>query len=170
MRLFLPDCYFVFSVTHRGNSAKSIVGGVMKVWRKQKRCVITTWREGKNPPGNCNDCWIALSAHLKSGSKTQYETAVPGWLSQLSIQLLVLAQVMFSGLWDWAPCRAPCWTWKLLGIFSLPFPYPQCLNVCPHSLSLSKAIQNIVWDSYCDFFVIFFQQCSGAQVQGGVDG
>ena len=30
----------------------------------------------------------------------------PGWLSRLSIGLLILAQVMFLGSWDGAPCPA----------------------------------------------------------------
>ena len=44
----------------------------------------------------------------------------PGWLSQLSIALLFLAQVMISGSWDGAPCWALCWAWSLFRILSLP--------------------------------------------------
>ena len=29
---------------------------------------------------------------------------VPGWLSQLSVQLLIVAQVMIRGVWDGASC------------------------------------------------------------------
>ena len=45
---------------------------------------------------------------------------VPGWLSWLSVWLLILAPVMIPGLWDWAPCWAQRWAWSLLKILSLP--------------------------------------------------
>ena len=53
----------------------------------------------------------------------------PGYLSQLSIRLLILAQVMISGSWDWAPCWALPWAWSMLEIllpsFTLsPFFFP----------------------------------------------
>ena len=35
------------------------------------------------------------------------------WLSQLSVWILVLAQRVISGLWDWAPCQALCSVWSL---------------------------------------------------------
>ena len=51
----------------------------------------------------------------------------PGCLSRLS--MAILAQVMISASWDWAPCRAPCSAWSLL----LPLPLPPSLVL---SLSL----------------------------------
>ena len=49
----------------------------------------------------------------------------PGWLSWLSVWLLISAQVMISGSWDRAPHRALPWAWTLLGILSLPpSPFP----------------------------------------------
>ena len=39
---------------------------------------------------------------------------LPGWLSQLSIQLLISAQVLISGLWIQAPHWAPHLAWSLL--------------------------------------------------------
>ena len=49
---------------------------------------------------------------------------MPRWLSQLSIQLLVFAQVMIPGSWDRAPCQTLGWVWSLLGILSLPLRPP----------------------------------------------
>ena len=34
------------------------------------------------------------------------KSKVPGWLSQLSVQLLTMAGVMISGSWNWALCWA----------------------------------------------------------------
>ena len=42
-----------------------------------------------------------------------------GWLSWLSIGLLILAQVMNPRSWERAPHQALCWAWNLLKIFSL---------------------------------------------------
>ena len=48
---------------------------------------------------------------------------MPWWPSLLSIQLLILAQVMIPGLCNRASTWVPCWAWSLLGILSLcPFP------------------------------------------------
>ena len=49
----------------------------------------------------------------------------------LSIKhLLILAQVIISGLWDWAQCRVLHSVGSLLGTLSLPLP-----TLCMHSLS-----------------------------------
>jgi len=45
---------------------------------------------------------------------------LPGWLSPLSLWLLISAQVMISGLWGRAPHRAPSWAWSLPKILSSP--------------------------------------------------
>ena len=57
----------------------------------------------------------------------------PGWLSQVSIWLLISVPVMIPGSWDWAPCRASYWVWSLLKILSFPLPL-----LLPHTLSLSQ--------------------------------
>ena len=46
----------------------------------------------------------------------------PGWLSQLSGQLLISAQVKISGSWDQAPCGAPRPAGSLREILSLSLP------------------------------------------------
>ena len=56
-----------------------------------------------------------------------------GWLSQLSIRLLILAQAMTPGSWDLAPHQSPYWAWSLLKILSLPLSLPLSLSL---SLSL----------------------------------
>ena len=55
----------------------------------------------------------------------------PGWLSRLSIWLLILSQVMNSRLWDWTPHLALCCVWSLLKILSLSL-WPS------HMLALKK--------------------------------
>ena len=42
----------------------------------------------------------------------------PGWLSQLSFQLLILTQVLISWSWDQALHQAQHWAWSLLKILS----------------------------------------------------
>ena len=41
-----------------------------------------------------------------------YVTGAPGWLSQLSVWLLISAQVMIPGSWVRAPHQALRWAWK----------------------------------------------------------
>ena len=36
-----------------------------------------------------------------------------------NVRLLISAQVMALGLWNQAPCQAPCWVWSLIKILSL---------------------------------------------------
>ena len=66
---------------------------------------------------------------------------VPGWLSQLSVWLLVSAQVIISGLWDWAPHQALWWGRSLLEILSLSL----CSSMQVHALSnkLIKSLKKI---------------------------
>ena len=47
---------------------------------------------------------------------------MPGWLSQLGDQLMILAQVMISGL-RWNPSFSLCWVGRLLKILSLCTPF-----------------------------------------------
>ena len=52
----------------------------------------------------------------------RFSLGAPGWFSWLSSRLLISAQVMISGSWDWAPCWALQWLWNLLEIlFPSPF-------------------------------------------------
>ena len=54
---------------------------------------------------------------------------MPGWLSLLDLWLLISAQVIIQGLWDWAPCQDLHWAWSLLKILSLPLSFTH-LGVC----------------------------------------
>ena len=65
---------------------------------------------------------------------------MPGWLSQWSTRLLILAQVMIPGSWDQAWSHTPCWAWSLLKIFS-PDPLPLPLSPA-NALSLSQIKKN----------------------------
>ena len=69
--------------------------------------------------------WIKSCASSPKDIKVTFKyEAVPGWLSWLSVWLLVLAQVMILGLWDGAPCRAPLSEGSLLEILSLHLSLP----------------------------------------------
>ena len=74
-----------------------------------------TWQKG-----NPDNPKLVLIMRLNENT-----LGVPGWLSQFSIQLLILAQVTISESWDWLPCGAPHWVRNLLKIFSLS------LSLCP---------------------------------------
>ena len=57
---------------------------------------------------------------------------MPGWLRWLSIQLLILALVVISGLWDQAPHGALCQAWSLLKSLSLSLSFapPPSKKIC----------------------------------------
>ena len=82
-----------------------------------------------------------MSLFVRDSNKIK--TGVPGCLSQLSLHLLISAQVMISGMWDWAPCQALCWVQSLLKVVSLPLPIhtpPKKINsllVKPRTYSLT---------------------------------
>ena len=59
----------------------------------------------------------------------KYDFGIPGWLSWLSLQLLISAQVMILELWDWAPSWALHWAWTLLRVLFLSQSAPP-LAVC----------------------------------------
>ena len=47
-------------------------------------------------------------------------------MTWMSVWLLILAQYVISGSWDWALHRAPCSVGSLLGILFLPLPPCSC--------------------------------------------
>ena len=62
-------------------------------------------------------CWKKLKNERKAG--------VPGWLSRLSIRLLILVQVMISWFVGSCPTLGSALTvWSLLGILCLPLSLP----------------------------------------------
>ena len=63
----------------------------------------------------------------------------PAWLSQSSIRLLILAQVMISGSWDRVPRGAPC----LVELASLPLSLPFPMLALSLALSLSLSLSQI---------------------------
>ena len=64
----------------------------------------------------------------------------PGWLSWISIRLLISAQVIISGSWDLALCQAPHSARSLLDILSLSLPL--CLSPLPTLSLLSLSLNN----------------------------
>ena len=70
------------------------------------------------------------------------KTGVPERLSQLSIQLLIWAQV--NDVWDQALCQALWWKWSLLGLLSLSLPLPLS-NTCVHFLTLKLKKKRKKW-------------------------
>ena len=66
---------------------------------------------------------------IPSMSKIGVKYRARGWLSWFSIQLLILAQVVISGLWDGALCQVLCSAGSRLDILSL------CSSPCLLTLS-----------------------------------
>ena len=68
--------------------------------------------------------YFLLNHILKSKEKSEnnkFTYRAPGWLSQLSLQLLILAQVMISELWDRALPGALSSVWSLfISLSTLP--------------------------------------------------
>ena len=87
--------------------------------------------------------WIFINSSYPRMCLKAVIVEVHGWLSQLSIHILISAQVMISRSWDWALH----WAWSLLKIFpcSLPSVLPLLLSL---SLPLFKKI-NISKSSNC---------------------
>ena len=74
----------------------------------------------------------------------KWATGAPGWLSQLSGQLLILAQVMISQLWVWAPRWAPYWQHGACLGFSLS-PSLSALTLLIHMSALSLKIKKNIY-------------------------
>ena len=81
------------------------------------------------------------SIHISHCSEHREATSgVPGWLSQLRVQILILAQVTTHSLWDWAPC----WLWADSMELAWDYLSPS-LSLRPspaHALSLSFSKTN----------------------------
>ena len=75
--------------------------------------------------------WNKKNVSINSLQKTTL--GAPGWFSQLSCQILILAEVMISGSWDGASYWAPRSVGSLL---QDAFPLPLTLPLLPVSLSL----------------------------------
>ena len=80
-------------------------------WLKEKLLFRfwTKWRKGRKFP----ILWCPPE---------KVAAGMPRWLSQLSIWLLILAQVVTSGSWDWAPDGAPSSVESCFRILSLTLP------------------------------------------------
>ena len=93
------------------------------------------------PPDISGQGWAMCNLRklLRSSSCTTLEESLslgkPGWLSRLSVRLLILAQVMESGSQDWALSWAPHSMGSMLEILSLSL----CLS--PHSCSLTPFLK-----------------------------
>ena len=71
--------------------------------------------------------------------RTKVVSGAPGWLSRLSVWLVISAQVMVSGLWDQPLSQALHWEWNLLKILSVSLcPFPLVLSLSHSPLSKQK--------------------------------
>ena len=79
-------------------------------------------------------------SHGGSGWKDKQTAGAPGWCSKLSIWLLISAQLMISGSWDWALHWALSWAQSLLKILSPSPSVPPLPHSWAHSLFLSLCL------------------------------
>ena len=77
---------------------------------------------------------------------------LPGWLSGLSVHLLILAQVMISGSWDLTLHWALHWAELLLYFAWASLPFSLCSST--NSFSLLKKIFLVFLQVFCIFEVI----------------
>ena len=77
--------------------------------------------------------WINKKKRQRTLFFKNVNVGVPGWLSQLSVWLLVLAQDVILSLWDWAMSGVPHSVGSWLEILSLPLSL-----LCSLFLSLNK--------------------------------
>ena len=88
-------------------------------------------------PKTCNSLLVKYMFHVTSylafflvGSGSPQKSAgAPGWLSQLSVWLLISTQVMIPGLWARALSQTPC-AWCLR--FCLPLSLSPCHSLLLH--------------------------------------
>ena len=80
-----------------------------------------------------------FSKSLFKKKKKQTKSGAPGWLSQLNIGLLILAQVMISQFMELSPALgSPGIVQSLLGILSSSFSAPPPTHAPAYSLSLKN--------------------------------
>ena len=78
------------------------------------------------------------------------KTGAPGWLTWLSVRLLISAQVMISWFMELSPGRAPHWPWGGCLDFSLcPSPTHSLSNKCEkppqnQKLEMTSTIQQVI--------------------------
>ena len=120
-------------------------------YKNKKDCEGTIWRAIEGSSNTTQKAphddefyastWLGSGAHL-FGQGVAVKIGAPGWLSRLSIRILISAQAVISWLWDRAPHQALHWAWSLLGILSpSPSAPPSvCSCVCASALSLNKKI------------------------------
>ena len=90
-------------------------------------------------------------------------------LSQLSLQLLISAQVMIPGSWDRvprdpAPHRAPCWAWSLLGILSPSAPFTCLLYLKQTNNNKKQTNKRVVWIVLAFFFSLVTEHNNWASI------
>ena len=66
---------------------------------------------------------MRYNSHTVQFTYLNVQIGAPGWFSQLSVQLLISAQVTISGLWDWAVYWALHTVGNLFEILSHPAAY-----------------------------------------------
>ena len=76
--------------------------------------------ESASPSPFPSSCLLTRALSLSQINKITKKRIWGTWIAQLSILLLISAQVIISLLWDGAPRQAPCGMWSLLKTLSLP--------------------------------------------------
>ena len=116
--------HFLDSMTHpniRANSYFIILHSPTSIMKETKAAILVGGRGGEIHLPTC-----LLEVRFR----------VPELFSQLSFELLVLAQVIISGLWERVLCQAPYSAGSLLKILSLSFCPPPARSISLSSLSL----------------------------------
>ena len=122
-------------------------------------CYIVLYTENKNSTEMCSpvlrkpwskNLWLYFVSENLSRYKLLWfyavlgirrKVGVPGWLSQLSIGLLISAQVMISQFMSQSPTSSS--VLMMQNLFGILYPsfYPSLAHVCAHSLSLSLSLR-----------------------------
>lgn len=77
--------------------------------------------------------------NFKNSEETLKGGRAPGWLSRLSEQFLILAQVVLSGSWESSPGLGSALSVESAWIFSLPLPLPLIyLEHCSHNKQIDR--------------------------------
>ena len=110
-------------------------------WRN--KCDVIKELEGIKAWGRVTNCNVVEVVGTRANqAQKSYVKGMPGWFSQLSIQLLISAQVMISPFLNSSPTQGSALTIQnLLGLLSLSLPlcpFPICILSLSLFLSLSK--------------------------------